>query len=177
MNNALDKIWILNDSVWNKSDLYLFWKIHTPVLNKNILDIMSVYANSFCACNMYATSTEMCVLFSTCIFSDLYGWWSFMYCLFVILHFIPMYFLSKWSCLVIARMRFLYVFCACTLFFTCLCIIRNDENVPSCIYKITTVDKRPYMIHFMLLCLWWINPKDSVRPLVWFLRLVSGGKP
>ena len=118
MNNALDKIWILNDSVWNKSDLYFFWKIHTPVLNKNILDIMSVYANSFCACNIYATSTKMCVLFLHVYFSIYMVGGVLCIAFFVILPFIPMYFMSKWSCLVITRMRFLYVLSACTLFFT-----------------------------------------------------------
>ena len=35
----------------------------------------------------------------------------------------------------------------------------------------------PYMIHFTFLCPWWINPRDAVRLLDWFLRLVSGVKP
>ena len=83
---------------------------------------MYMYAYAYVYVYVYDISTALWLMFLTCIFSDFIWWVDFRYCMFLVLPFIP------WCSFTPPLMLLLYLLFACLLYFTCLYIVRNDEN-------------------------------------------------
>ena len=78
-----------------------------------------------CVCvYVYDISKALWLMFLTCIFSDFICWVDFRYCMILVLPFL-FYLMFFYTPLL---MLLLYLLFPCLLYFTCLYIVRNDEN-------------------------------------------------